>query len=62
MEIRQVTPPTFDCGYVGPSLMSSGCVADFLPFLTVGLFAGGGGYVSAGWLFWYVSMEWRGAK
>ena len=49
---------TFDAGYLGPSLNLAG-VFSFLPYLTIGTFAGGGGYVSAGWLFWFASVEWR---
>ena len=50
-----------DSGYFGPSLASNGCIGDFLPFVTIGAFAGGGWYVSAGWLFWFVSIE-RGPR
>jgi hypothetical protein len=52
---------TYEGGYLGPSLDCAG-VCYFLPGLTVGVFAGGGGYVSASWLFWFASIEWRGEK
>jgi hypothetical protein len=61
MGVRQVNRPTFEVGYLGPGLNGAG-VLDFLPYSTIGAFAGGGGYVSIGWLFWFVSIEWQGEK
>jgi len=48
---------TIASGYLGPSLDCAG-VCYFLPGLTIGVFESGGGYVSAGWLFWYASITW----
>ena len=52
---------TFEAGYWGPSLEFTG-VIEILPYVTVTGFAGGGGYISAGWIFWYANVEWRIGK
>jgi len=58
MEAREVNRLIFDFGYLGPSLNCAG-VCDLLPYLTIGNWANGSGHLSAGWLFWYASIEWN---
>lgn len=61
MEVRHVNRQTFDFGYLGPSLQLVG-VCDFLPYLYVSRFAGGGGCMQIGWLFWFATIEWKLAR
>ena len=53
-----MTRPHLDAGYWGPGFNLAG-VIELLPFLNVTRWPGGGGYLEAGWLFWYATLEWR---